>query len=149
MSEFKTYREYEADWQRDRHSTAAGRRKRVRIRGAELIGGLERLARDTGDRRFNAALDAIRELGLVDEAGKWRRADRKITDPESIVYAAELVVPMVDEVVATGLKPRVAYARVAAYWTEEAPSFSAACDRVERTYQSARSTVRDMGSAKT
>ena len=107
-------------------------------RGPELISELLNLFYNYGDRRLADAIDAIVDLGLIDEKGNWRR----VNTGEGLTEAIEADVKsgrltLTSAFLDQGYTLRIAAAKVAAEGEVAANSFDAAVKQITREWRSA------------
>lgn len=131
----KSVAAYKAEWEakRKQHPPA---KPRPKIHGKTLVESLERLAEETDDERFRAALAAIEDLALIDEEGNFRRNRRVHPDSLTHQYGPDDIFEWVEKlVIHFGANLSQAYASIAADWGEPADEFATAMKRVEKLYR--------------
>jgi len=103
--------------------------------GPAFVAQLRLLAGRTGDPRFNAALAALEELGLVDRDNNWSRVTRNDRSVIDETYLAACV----NDDIGRGFSIRLACARAVSYETlgelNHLQSFDAAVKFVERAWR--------------
>jgi hypothetical protein len=147
---WRTYNEYQQRWEREREHRRLGHRRLARhpTTGSAFVRELELLWELTSDERFQSALNALRELSLINEDSSWNKeirskAKAQARDEDSLAWFVE---KMVSE---DGMPVRVACARAVVYsfgGLDDCSSFDAAVKMVDQLWRTRYRSKLEFGS---
>ena len=131
------YSELKAEWEAKGLRGPSLLRPDIRhpVSAPQFLAELGFLTRLTGDRRFEDAVDAVAELGLIDEDCNWHRDPVTKMPPPPLENLKDIIFFKTQSSIEKGKTLRLACAEAAVKLGMFGHSFEAACKEIERLWR--------------